>query len=144
MRVTPTAGTARLLFFIEQRLALLGWTREELAAAGGPSPSTLYKIARESVRPTERTIARLDRALGWEPGSVRAVMAGGVPSVSISVAAVSVSARIDAELAQCQAGGVARTAQELREFLLDVASRLREFYTGDAQVGEALADARPR
>ena len=143
MRVIPTDGSARLLFFVEQRLAALGWTRDDLAAQGGPSPSTVYKLVRESVQPTERTIARLDRALGWEPGSVHTIMAGGSPTVSLSQAVESVSARIDTELARCEASGVKRTAQELREFLLDVANRLHDFYTGsDGQVGEVLADAR--
>lgn len=134
-----------MLFFVEQRLAQLGWTREDLAAHGGPSASTLYKMmVRQAVVPTERTIVRLDRALGWEPGSVRATLAGGSPTVSISVEAETVSARIDTELARCEASGVKRTAQELREFLLDVASRLHDFYTGpDGHAGEVLADARP-
>ena len=142
MRAISDDGPARLLFFVEQRLAQLGWTREDLAAQGGPSPSTFYKLVRQAVRPTERTIVRLDRALGWEAGSSHAVMAGGAPSLSVSCELATVSARIDAELSCCQDSGVKKTAAELREFLMDVASRLGAFYTGPSgRPGEA-GDAR--
>lgn len=142
MRAIPDYGPARLLFFVEQRLAQLGWTREDLAGQGGPSPSTVYKLVREAVQPTERTIVRLDRALGWESGSSHAVMAGGAPSLSISREVETVSARIDAELASCEDSGVKRTAAELREFLMDVASRLGAFYTGPNGQPEEAHDAR--
>jgi hypothetical protein len=142
VRAIPDDGPARLLFFVEQRLAQLGWTREDLATQGGPSPSTFYKLVRQAVRPTERTIVRLDRALGWEAGSSHAVMAGGAPSLSVSRAVATVSARIDAELACCQDSGVKKTAAELREFLMDVASRLGAFYTGPNGQPEEVGDAR--
>jgi hypothetical protein len=142
VRAIPNDGPGRLLFFVEQRLAQLGWTREDLATQGGPSPSTFYKLVRQAVRPTARTIVRLDRALGWEAGSSHAVMAGGAPSLSVSCELATVSARIDAELACCQDSGAKKTAAELRDFLMDVASRLGAFYTGaDGRPGEA-GDAR--
>ena len=53
---------ARLLFFIQHRLVQLQWTRNTLAEAGGPSPSTLRKAHREDRELAERTLARLDRA----------------------------------------------------------------------------------
>ena len=58
MSAIPEAGTARLLFFLEQRLAQLRWSRENLAAQGGPSPSTVYKSMLGGRQPTERTLAR--------------------------------------------------------------------------------------
>jgi hypothetical protein len=140
--VIPDAGAARLLVFVEKRLAALEWTREDLAAQGGPSPSTVYKLVREAVQPTERTIARLDRALGWQPGSADAVMAGGAPSLSLSREVEAVSTLVDAELARCEDAGVKRTAEELRVFLLDVAGRLGDFYTGSTGQTEEVLDAR--
>jgi len=142
MRLIPDAGPARLLFFVEQRLAHLNWTRDDLAKADGPSPSTLYKMSREAVRPTERTIVKLDRALGWEPGSSHEIMAGGAPSLSITREVETVSARIDSELARGEDAGVHKTARELHEFLLDVASRLRVFYPGTTGHPEEALDVR--
>lgn len=142
MRAIPDDGPARLLFFVEQRLAHLGWTREDLATHGGPSPSTLYKLIRQAVRPTERTFARLDRALGWEAGSAHEVIAGGAPSLSMSYRLETVSARVDLELARGEDSGVRRTAAELREFLMDVASRLEAFYTEPHGQPEDIGDAR--
>lgn len=142
MRLIPDAGPARLLFFVEQRLAHLNWTRDDLAKADGPSPSTLYKMSREAVRPTERTIVKLDRALGWEPGSSHEIMAGGAPSLSITREVETVSARIDSELARGEGAGVHKTARELREFLLDVAHRLGGFYPGPTGQAEEDLDVR--
>jgi hypothetical protein len=122
----------------------LGWTREDLAAQGGPSPSTFYKLIRQVVEPTERTIVRLDLALGWEAGSSHEVMAGGAPSLSVSREAAAVSARIDAELARCEDSGVKKTAAELREFLMGVASRLGAFYTEPNGQPEEVGDVRTR
>jgi hypothetical protein len=69
-------------------------------------------------------------------------MAGGAPSLSISREVETVSARIDAELSSCEDSGVKRTAAELREFLMDVASRLGAFYTGPNGQSEEADDAR--
>jgi hypothetical protein len=58
----------------------LGLTQEEIAAAGGPSTATqrLIEGARhDSYRPA--SLRSLERALQWEPGSVRAILAGGDP-----------------------------------------------------------------
>lgn len=142
VRQIPDNGAARLLFFVEQRLAHLDWTRDDLAAAGGPSPSTLYKMVTEAVQPTERTIVKLDRALGWESGSAHEVMRGGSPSLSITREVDNVTARIDAELARCEDAGVHKTAAELHEFLLDVARRLKSFYPGTTGRTEEALDAR--
>ena len=51
MNAFPADGVRRLLFFVEDRLAQLRWTREDLAAAGGPHPSTLYKAAEREGQP---------------------------------------------------------------------------------------------
>jgi hypothetical protein len=118
-----------LLFYLEQRLAQLRWNREDLAAAGGPSPSTVYKSLAVGRTPTARTLARLEIGLGWSIGSSERILAGGTPAVAIHQQIQSVSARIDTELARGEAVGVGLTAAELRDFLLGVAGRLERFYT---------------
>ena len=79
----PDGGVARLDRFVAERLATLRITRAELARRGGPSRSTLNK-AITGDRPLSRaTLARLDSALGWAPGSAAAIMRGGTPSARL-------------------------------------------------------------
>ena len=141
MSAIPDAGTGRLLFFLEQRLAQLRWTREDLAANGGPSPSTVYKSLAGGRTPTPRTLARLEIALGWAAGSTQRILAGEAPALAIHQQIQGVSVRIDTELSHGEALGVRQTAAELRDFLLGVAGRLERFYTAELPVAEAL-DAR--
>jgi len=131
---------ARLLFFIQHRLVQLQWTRNTLAAAGGPSPSTLRKAHREDRELAERTLARLDCALGWQPGSARRVMEGGSPSVRISEQVETAASNIDAALKGGEDSGVRHTAAELRDFLMTVAQQLDRFYTGPARASGEVAD----
>ena len=102
MNAFPADGVRRLLFFVEDRLAQLRWTREDLAAAGGPHPSTLYKAAEREGGLALKTLARLDVALGWQEGSAQRVLSGENPAVRISeqvnlCAAAINAARRDAE-----------------------------------------------
>lgn len=62
----------------------LDLTQHELVAAGGGSfsLSTLQGVERGTVRTRmPNTIADIERALGWAPGSARAVVLGGDPVV---------------------------------------------------------------
>src|SRR3954471_12915385 len=102
----------RLMFFIQHRLAQLGWSRDDLAAAGGPSPSTLYKAHRGGRELAERTLARLELALGWQPGSAQRVVDGGAPSLRVFDRMQTVSDRIDAATRRNEDAGVRRTAAE--------------------------------
>ena len=54
-------------------------TRDELARHGGPSRSTLHKAISGSRGLSQSTLARLDAALGWLPGSAARVLDGGTP-----------------------------------------------------------------
>jgi hypothetical protein len=143
MRVNaiPADGIKRLLFFLEDRLAALGWTREDLATAGGPAPSTLRKARQRDGQLAPRILARLDVALGWQEGSAQQVMAGASPAVRISDQVNSCSQAIDAALRDAECGGVSRSAQELKKFLLDVAQRLGDFYTEPVRTAGGGADA---
>lgn len=139
MRAAPQAGMERLMFFVQHRLAQLQWTRDTLAAFGGPAPSTLRKAYRESRVLSERSLARLEVALDWQPGSAQRVMAGGSPSLRISGQVQAASGRIEGLLCSGQEAGVRQTAAELRDFLLTVVERLEDFYTGPARAPEEAA-----
>ena len=131
----------RLMFFIQRRLAHLDWSRDDLAAAGGPSPSTLYKAHRGGRELAERTMARLELALGWQPGSAQRAVDGGAPSLRVFEKVRTVSETIDAAMSRTEDTGVRRTAAELRDFLMTVADRLDDFYTGSQRLAHEVADA---
>ncbi|PWV51273.1 MULTISPECIES: helix-turn-helix domain-containing protein [Nocardiopsis] len=67
----------------ERRLALgLGWG--ELAARAGLSEQALRDIRSGRSAPRELTVHRLESALGWTHGSVRAALSGDEPTVADS------------------------------------------------------------
>jgi hypothetical protein len=137
----PADGVRRLLFFVEDRLAQLRWTREDLAAAGGPHPSTLYKAAEREGGLALKTLARLDVALGWQEGSAQRVLAGESPAVRISEEVNLCAEAINVARRDAECAGVSRCAIELRNFLLDVAQRLDDFYTEPVRAVGGAADA---
>lgn len=67
----------------ERRLALgLGWG--ELAARAGLSEQALRDIRSGRSAPRDLTVHRLEAALGWTHGSVRAVLSGDAPVVAVA------------------------------------------------------------
>lgn len=79
----PTGGITRLQHFVTERRHALNISRAEVQARGGPSPSTMNKALAGSRRLSRPTLGRLDRALGWAPGSAAAVLQGGTPTARI-------------------------------------------------------------
>jgi hypothetical protein len=77
----PAAGVPRLMFFVDPRLAQLQLSKQQATQRGFPSPSTLAKVRDNTAQasPTVRTLLRIDRALGWQPGSAAVTMVGGNP-----------------------------------------------------------------
>ncbi|RKS07582.1 helix-turn-helix protein [Nocardiopsis sp. Huas11] len=65
----------------ERRLAL-GMRWRDLADHTGMSGQALRDIRRGRSVPRELTVRQLEEALGWSPGSVHRVLAGGGPEVS--------------------------------------------------------------
>lgn len=62
----------------ERRLELrMNW--REVATAAGVSYEALRAVRRGDYRPTELTARGLDEALRWVPGSVLAILNGGLP-----------------------------------------------------------------
>jgi hypothetical protein len=68
----------RLAEYVLERRIELDLTQAEVQAAGGPSPAVQRQIEGAlSQSYQRRVLAALERALRWERGSVRAVLAGG-------------------------------------------------------------------
>jgi len=85
----------RLGHLVRRRRQELGYTQSGLANAGGPSVSVISRI--EGSRSTlyeERIIRRLERALGWQEGSVVAVLEGGNPIVADPLATQQAQRRL--------------------------------------------------
>lgn len=76
----PEQGIERLHHFVSERRRTLGISRTQMFARGGPSPSTMNKALTGDRGLSRTTLERIDRALGWVPGSAESVMGGGVPT----------------------------------------------------------------
>lgn len=141
MNALPTEGIKRLLFFRADRWARLRRTREDLAATGGPAPSTLYKTGQRKDGLAPRTLARPDFRLGSQEGSAQRVLLGGSPDIRISEQFNACLSNIDATLRGAECGGVWHWAEELKNFLLGVAQRPGDFYTEPVRTVGVGADA---
>jgi hypothetical protein len=77
----PAGGVDRLTHFVDERIAQLDLSKEEVARRGGPARDTLAKIRgrRDQQTPMVGTLLRLDAALGWQPGSSAVTLLGGQP-----------------------------------------------------------------
>ncbi|KUI36193.1 hypothetical protein [Mycobacterium sp. GA-2829] len=109
----PLDGVARLMYFVDARLQQLGISKEESARRGFPNPTTLAKVRdRDSQHtPRVRTLLRIDRALGWQPGSSAVVLLGGNP--------LSLTARVTKGVRAREAAARPVTADEITGRLLD-------------------------
>ncbi|MFI5934725.1 helix-turn-helix domain-containing protein [Actinoplanes sp. NPDC051494] len=75
------ADTQRLATYLVARRIQLGYRhRPAFAEAAGVSLRTLSDIENGLRVPSASTIAALDQALQWQPGSVRETLAGGEPA----------------------------------------------------------------
>lgn len=77
-----TDDLTNLANHVKARRAQMDWTQLDVYARGGPSNSKLTEI--EDARPpspSRATLRKLDVGLGWAPGSAKACLAGGEPSV---------------------------------------------------------------
>lgn len=75
----------RLADKVIERRTQLDMTQQDVQAAGGPATATLRNIEGAHQTSYRRAIlARLERALGWAPGSVNSILAGGDPTPATS------------------------------------------------------------
>jgi hypothetical protein len=79
-QVATHSDWPRLAAFVRDRRADLGLTQEDVRSAGGPATATMRLIEGGlQDRYLPAILARLEDALRWRRGSVRAVLAGGDP-----------------------------------------------------------------
>lgn len=97
----------RLARLVRDRREREGWTQLDVVTRGGPSLDRLQAIeASRNTRYSPRTLSKLERALGWEAGSVREVLTGGEPTIAESVgrppreSADKIAADVNADLAE--------------------------------------------
>ena len=76
----PQRGIERLHHFVIERRRTLNISRAQMFARRGPSPSTMNKALTGARGLSRSTLERIDRALGWTPGSAAAVMDGSTPT----------------------------------------------------------------
>jgi hypothetical protein len=81
------APLERLAEAMEQRRRALDITWEDVHAAGGPAVRTLNNLRRAQSAPDRATLAKLDTALRWQPGSAKAVLSGAAEPVPLDGAA---------------------------------------------------------
>jgi len=83
MKATTTGPQwARLGKFVRERRTRLGLSQRDVAERGGPSDTTQQRIEAGEWRPgrgVSTTLEKLDRGLGWKPGSASRILAGGEP-----------------------------------------------------------------
>jgi hypothetical protein len=133
----------------------LGFTQEDARAAGGPSTATMRLIEgalQEGYTPA--ILRRLEGALRWAPGSVRAVLAGGdpvplgdAPSATAAPAVLSAAAAFPAPTVTARADRPAPPAEaptavraHLYAALYAVNAPLREQVLAEAASGRPFAD----
>jgi hypothetical protein len=109
----PDDGVPRLMHHVDARLSQLQMSKEEAVRRGFPDPSTLAKVRDRDhqATPTVRTLLRIDRTLGWEPGSAAVVLLGGHP--------LSVTARTTRRVHAHAEAATPMTADEVMTRLLD-------------------------
>jgi len=93
-----SADWERLADAIKRRREALGFTQVKLAELVGVTDTTIRNLegGRQFTRPPS-SLPSVERALGWAPGSARAVMAGGEPTVEADAAPVDVNSRYEIE-----------------------------------------------
>lgn len=137
--MATTDDWRRLARLARDRRGDLRLTQGEVSASGGPSISTL-RLIEGALQPSgfrPAILRALERALQWEPGSVRAVLDGGdptpitgddptLPGISPAPAAVTAAGGADA-IARIQAGTFAGEMFEAAEGIKrEIARRRRE------------------
>lgn len=76
-------GWARVAHAVVRRRVHLGLTQEEASGRAGLSATTWRLLENEvQTRYRRLTLAGVERALGWAPGSIDAILAGDEPSVT--------------------------------------------------------------
>lgn len=81
MNSPTSSGWHRLATLVKDRRRALSLTQDEIKPAGGPSAATVRNIenaTQDSYKPW--VLSSLERALGWEAGSIASILTGGEPT----------------------------------------------------------------
>ena len=76
-------GWDRVIAAVIDRRAELGWTQKQLAAEAGVGERTIQNLE-SGKKPLPVIRARIERALGWEPGEFRRIEAAGEKRPALS------------------------------------------------------------
>lgn len=80
-------GRQRAADAVARELARRQWSRADLKTESGSDPETIQKFLDGERWPQDKTRAKIEKALGWEPGSIRLISLGrDIPSTTESVA----------------------------------------------------------
>jgi hypothetical protein len=114
------------MHFVDARLAQLRMSKEEAARRGFPNPSTLAKVRDRDTQntPTVRTLLRIDRTLGWQPGSAAVVLLGGNPLTVTARTTRAVRARERAAKPMTADEVVSRLLEQLRDEIARISKDL--------------------
>lgn len=104
-----------------------GWTREEVAAKGGPSTATTSMIRNTRDPISRQTLGKIDTVMGWEKGTASRVLNGEEPPsgsylMTFSQPSVGLTEADDTELTR----EMLRRMQVLKQRLSTVQSKLFE------------------
>lgn len=141
-RVATHEAWLRLANEVRERRNGLGLTQEEVRAAGGPGTVTMGRIEgalQDSYTPA--ILRRLEDALHWKRGSVRAILGGGVPVPAEDVPGIRSAVIAAAPLPfpdAPQDGQEVRAA--LHMALAAVNAPLREVVLAEARAGIPFTD----
>jgi len=73
--------TDRLKKYVRDRMYVLSLNQKDVYRRGGPAEPTLRKVINKSEPVDDETLAKLERVLGWGPGSCKAIYLGGEPTL---------------------------------------------------------------
>jgi hypothetical protein len=128
--------------YVRERRIELDLTQADVHSAGGPSPAT-QRLIEGALQTTYQAaiLARLERALQWERGSIRAIRRGGEPV--LAAPAVSLPPDADLDRIERQIGvDLSPLAPDLRRSLLRYYQALDARMT-ELERREAERQARP-
>ena len=77
--MAQTTNQQRAAHAVAARMARLEWNNTQLVAATGADPGTIGDFLNGKRWPKIGTQGKIERALEWPPGTLRAIASGGAP-----------------------------------------------------------------
>jgi len=119
MTTTPR-DWKRLAEAIRDARKVRGWRQEDLAEAAGIGYSTVQRAeSSDGYKTMPLTIDKLERALGWAPGSAKMILEGGKPTLLPDTGEGAPDAEVQVSASGDAAGFMARLPARLQHELAD-------------------------